>query len=406
MKNLYLHIGCGKTGSSALQVWLHKNADDFLKEGIFYPRFDEIKNDYQITSGNGVRPSVDILEKESFGTVLSAFANGAKNVLFSSENFQKLGRRELKFVREKCTENGIKIHVLAFVRDVYDMIFSTYMQMVKRSNCSKSFYDYAKGLKKIQQFEVVKLWGEFFPDIKLVHYDSHKKNLCRPFMEWLGLQDAKISEMSKNKVNRSLDLDEAEFLRLINKVYTNKFNDLSLSFSARISDSIILNNPEKKSKILLDERILNELNDNFRPVVDDFNKRFFGGVDCISIFNPDGKLFDTNVPVFPEFVEATVQALVFLTSSIETKGVHDVVMKQFSENINFSSGTSTESDGQLKIEDARVANLLRDHAIKLEQTEFSAAYILMLAAGVLRPNGDFIKKKISSYRDKAKKVNQ
>lgn len=406
MKNLYLHIGCGKTGSSALQVWLHKSAGDFLEAGIFYPKFDEIKNDYQITSGNGVKPSIEILEKESFDVVLSAFASGAENVLFSSENFQKLGRKDLKFVRDKCLENEIKVHVLAFVRDVYDMIFSTYMQMVKRSNCSKSFYEYAKGLKKIQQFEVVKLWSEFFPDIKLVHYDSHKEDLCRPFVDWLGLQNAKISKMTKNKVNRSLDLDEAEFLRLINKFYADKFKDLSFSFSARISDAIILSEPEKKSKILLDDKILDELSCNFQSVVDDFNKKFFDGIDCISIFNPEGKAFDTCAPVFPEFVEATIQALVFLTSSIETKGVHDVVMKRFAGNPELPSEELNHSDEQLRIEDPRVANLLRDHAIKLEKNDLTSAYVLMLAAGVIRPNGGFIKNKIISYKKEISRKNK
>ena len=56
MKKLYLHVGCGKTGSSALQVWLSQIAGELEKTGILYPLHGATPlDDYTISSGNGER---------------------------------------------------------------------------------------------------------------------------------------------------------------------------------------------------------------------------------------------------------------------------------------------------------------------------------------------------------------
>ena len=53
MKTLYLHIGLGKTGSSALQSWLSLNAELLSKQGIDYAdTVPEVKYGESL-SGNG-----------------------------------------------------------------------------------------------------------------------------------------------------------------------------------------------------------------------------------------------------------------------------------------------------------------------------------------------------------------
>ncbi len=53
-KNLYLHIGHGKTGSSSLQTFLALNKDNLKEYGIFYPEHVSFSNAEKgfITSGN------------------------------------------------------------------------------------------------------------------------------------------------------------------------------------------------------------------------------------------------------------------------------------------------------------------------------------------------------------------
>lgn len=402
MKKLFLHIGCGKTGSSALQVWLYKNYEAFLSSGVLYPKTGrDIKSDYQITSGNGVKLSRDIIDDKNMDCVFEAFSSGVEKVLFSSENFQKFGEAELIFLKEKCEAAGIEVYVLAFVRDVYDVIFSLYVQAVKRNNYSKSFRDYVSGLKKLQQFEVVNIWGKFFPRIRVVHYDTHKNNLNMPFLKWIDIDSNKIPEMSKNKVNRTLTLAETEFQRIVNQLYLKKFGNLDFSFSAALSDNIIFNEPEKKSEILFDQVAFDKINSLFEVNVDIFNKKYFNNdIENISIFAPGNKNIVNEVPCIDKFILSGVQALVAVTEKISTKGVFDRIINQ---NLN---DYKNNTDVKLKISDPRLPDLLRNEAIRLEKSKSTlpSAYILMLAAGVLRPGGVIIKKKIVEYRDKIKNI--
>lgn len=402
MKKLFLHIGCGKTGSSALQVWLYKNHEAFLSSGVLYPKTGkDIKNDYQITSGNGVKLSRDLLDNKNLDCIFEAFSSGVENVLFSSENFQKFGEAELIFLKEKCEAAGIEVHILAFVRDVYDVVFSLYVQAVKRNNYSKSFRDYVSGLKKLQQFEVVNLWEKFFPEIRVVHYDTYKNNLNAPFLSWIGVDSNKIPEMSKNKVNRTLTLAETEFQRNVNQLYSKKFGDLDFSFSAALSDNIIFNDPEKKGEILFDQFAFDKINSLFEVNVNNFNKKYFNnGVENISIFTPGNKIIVNEVPHIDKFILSGVQALVAVTEKISTKGVFDRIINQNLDDYK------NNTDMELKISDPRLPDLLRSEAIRLEKSKstFPSAYILMLAAGVLRPGGIVIKKKIAEYRDKIKNI--
>lgn len=402
MKKLFLHIGCGKTGSSALQVWLYKNYENLLSLGVLYPKTGkDIKSDYQITSGNGVKLSRDLLDDKNIDYIFEAFSSGIENVLFSSENFQKFGESELKFLKKKCEDAGVEVHVLAFVRDVYDVVFSLYVQAVKRNNYSKNFRDYVAGLKRLQQFEVVNLWGKFFPEIKVVHYDTHKSKLNLPFLNWIGIDSRKMPEMSKNKVNRTLSLAETEFQRVVNQLYSKKFGNLDFSFSAAVSDNIIINDPERKSEILFDSIAFERVNFLFGDDVKYFNEKYFkNSVEKISIFVPGNKNVVNEVPSVDKFIVSGVQALVAITEKISTKGV-------FGKIIDGSLGIGeNNSNVGLKISDPRLPDLLRNEAIRLEKNinSFSNAYILMLAAGVLRPSGMLIKKKISEYRDRMKNI--
>ena len=63
MKQLYLHIGLGKTGSSALQSWLSLNAQLIARQGIDYADIvPEVKFGESL-SGNGIELHHACVEK-------------------------------------------------------------------------------------------------------------------------------------------------------------------------------------------------------------------------------------------------------------------------------------------------------------------------------------------------------
>ena len=54
MKTLFLHIGLGKTGSSALQSWLSLNVEGLREQGIDYADLAPEAKRGDVSSGNGV----------------------------------------------------------------------------------------------------------------------------------------------------------------------------------------------------------------------------------------------------------------------------------------------------------------------------------------------------------------
>ena len=61
MKNIYLHIGTPKTGTSALQSFLLNNSEELDRQGYDYPEHKVDVN--HISSGNG-QEIINIMNKE------------------------------------------------------------------------------------------------------------------------------------------------------------------------------------------------------------------------------------------------------------------------------------------------------------------------------------------------------
>src|SRR5690606_3369544 len=117
-----------------------------------------------------------------------------------------------------------------------------------------------------------------------------KRGLEVSMCEALGIEPQAIPPMPTVKVNRSLDVFEAELLRLTNKHYATVYgkDEMSNRFSSRISDLLIYSDPEKETEILLDEEVLEHLRTVCQRAVDEINATFLGDTP-LSMFNPEGK---------------------------------------------------------------------------------------------------------------------
>ncbi|CAN0511837.1 unnamed protein product, partial [Phaeothamnion confervicola] len=102
-RTLYLHIGCGKTGSSALQVWLNHQADVLRRLGVDYPSFGRRKlDDYAITSGNG-KKLIDAFAAGQGEALLQKLARSSCDKVFlSSEAFQGMTVESLEELKAQA----------------------------------------------------------------------------------------------------------------------------------------------------------------------------------------------------------------------------------------------------------------------------------------------------------------
>ena len=276
MKKIYIHIGCGKTGSSALQIWLNRSSEKLKQLGVNYPTYSKIINsDHEITSGNGVR----LYNKIKSGGLSDFLRNDLNNTdpifLYSSESFQNLTHQEIKNLKILVEIFGFELIPIIFIRDVYPMIYSSYQQLVKRHGYCDDFQVYSESLKSIQQFEVLEKYETLFQKMHVLHYDTLRyTGLEQSILEILGIEEYSLPKMSTAKVNRGLSISELKILKLVNKAYLNSFPK-SNGLCQIISDHMIYSNPEKNTEFFYDEEALDIISKKFIDQVTSINIKHF-----------------------------------------------------------------------------------------------------------------------------------
>lgn len=386
MKKIYLHIGCGKTGSSALQLWLHQNIKNLLETGILYPSDIKKLDKYAITSGNGTQSVSEILAGRSMA-YFSDLTRCDQHICLSSEAFQLLKKEHLTELKSTFEQLKLKPIIIAYVRDVYDMMYSSYLQLVKRNLLSRSFEDYVLSQNELQQFNVVDLWSSAFPDIQLIHYDSCKTNIAQPFCDLIGVNYDKMNPLPNVKVNRSLSLLEAELVRFMNECYVRETGKEANSiFCEKISNALIYNNPELDTEILYNTTLQQYMESTFSDKISEINKNFFNGEKNLRILREGDKKLTSQAAVLPTYFTVTISEL-FNTLPPLLLG----------QNVQ-----ATTEKKPLTEHDERIIPFLVSAAERRKNTQLNDALSLLNAAKVLRPTGVIINERINEYTNALK----
>lgn len=211
MKNIFLHVGQYKTGTTALQKYLLENMDYLETHGIFfcssYRYFKSKRYHYPNGSLGFVFNFLDKdmswyeTKQDEIELILEKTLQDIKNticptVLISSEHLFDIPTENLKKIRDLLTQVADNVYVIMYLRDLIPYVNSSYIQRVTAGNletipfetflksCSKKpelQYDYYKNVKR---FESV------FSKEKLIikHYGSnlYSGNIVKDFFQILG----------------------------------------------------------------------------------------------------------------------------------------------------------------------------------------------------------------------------
>ena len=129
MKSIVVHAGLPKTGTSAVQAWLHLNTEQLANAGVFYPWHYLDKNG--ISAGNAGSlmersgPHFVTSHAQIEGTLDDFEASGCHTMLLSSEAFLP----ELPNLAETLPAHT---RFVMYVRDPLAFLESDYNQRVKR----------------------------------------------------------------------------------------------------------------------------------------------------------------------------------------------------------------------------------------------------------------------------------
>lgn len=130
MKELVLHIGTHKTGSTSIQKSLHKNAKKLESQGVFYPTEKTVwGGHHQLPWALGINhPNRD--SNVTVDDCLDAWLKeGFEKIIISSEDFDFLSRDMILELKKKL--RGIKVRVVVYLRDQVSYLISDYKQHVQ-----------------------------------------------------------------------------------------------------------------------------------------------------------------------------------------------------------------------------------------------------------------------------------
>ncbi|WP_166372407.1 hypothetical protein [Psychromonas sp. SA13A] len=256
MKELIIHAGMPKNGSSALQVMFAKNYNALKKLSLDYFKMGDFDAGLKgaITSGNGALLSRSLLgekheaylndpDKKHLKELLRLVKNSDSDIgIVSSEFFTNIPTPSIELLKQACSKIGVTVKYFYYVRRQDQFLMSGYMQRVKRHHCIEypekfvqesyknvgflNYYSFSEAIAKVLGKE----------NVIVRNFDickKHPKGLAIDFIETLGCDISDFS-IPNDVVNISPTPLEIKTLLVLNKYKPN----LSLT-DGIVRDSIL-----------------------------------------------------------------------------------------------------------------------------------------------------------------------
>ena len=271
---LFLHIGHGKTGTSAIQSSLAIASDNLRGKGINYPIGSTLRDRasrLEITSGNW-EPKPDISLSDQLLSIAEQNQDDSAIILSSESLFWLIP----ELIKNKSQwENQLDLHIILAVREIEEMVSSEYQQRVKRHGDAMPLEQFIRARHFVSSHhekaaEVIGLMSQENITNTIINYSQHKKDISQVIFKLIGAEELYPAEqMSGAIINRSLSAKELEILITINALYYNKFPWIS----TKISDALIEKQPKiaaqqcKISRQQLEK--IYERNDHYLKIIND-----------------------------------------------------------------------------------------------------------------------------------------
>ena len=246
-KQIYLHVGAPKTGTTALQNFLWHNRYELARRGICYP-LKRASEHYG--AGMDVRNDAPALAKSAppwvgaWQTVAGRMRDWhGPAALFSGEFLGAAARDRIMYALSLL--EPAEIHVIVTARDLVRQIPSDWQEQVKHRR-SFTLDDFAqqlvegstdRGGRYVQMFwrqhdpaELLGTWSEFVPPerihlVTLPPSGSPRELLMSRFLSVVGLDLEAMCFVDQLPSNPSLGAAEVEFLRRINPVLQQRMQN-------------------------------------------------------------------------------------------------------------------------------------------------------------------------------------
>lgn len=215
MKEIIIHVGPPKTGTSAIQKFLASNPKLLSELGILYPQHSLDKNGISSGNYNSIYSNTQkkVIDQQKTEALLNSFKHSEFSILLlSSEGF---------FDRMKeISEVWPEAKMIFYLRAPLDYMESTYNQSVKRQGNTEQFEvnsqkpDMSR-LKILDNY--IRTYGTNNLRLQYYHHQCFKNhNIISDFFSALNIADPRAS--AKELVNPSYSFEALQFKRHINRL--------------------------------------------------------------------------------------------------------------------------------------------------------------------------------------------
>lgn len=277
-KKLFLHIGMGKTGTTALQDFFAHNRKPLAALGIAYPERGIMSNAHHLLSPHIPRFLEDQWQFESVDEWAPELAEQeGDRVLLSSE---LMAWADEARARKFCAQVSawFDLHVVCYLRRQDNIIMASYNQQIKAGPQRRRIdVIYRKQMERFDYPRILAPWADSLGPGKVIvrpyeRQQFHGEDIRKDFMHHVfGTELNEEFDLQRGNSNPRLSLAAGEYKRMVNCLVEDgekngRFNELLMQYSAEVdasSTSVFSNqavlSPEQRLEVIDSCRKGNEL---------------------------------------------------------------------------------------------------------------------------------------------------
>jgi hypothetical protein len=217
-KKIYIHIGFGKTGTTAIQSFFSRNRVELLKHDFLYPTTGLEIGGHHLLAPVGtcdISGNTQVMYKQLAKEIKDS---PASNIFISSENFIFAKPTLIESVQKEFEKFDVKI--IFYIRSQYALIESVFLQWQKvGADYQGSVVNFFNKHKAAFDFEQrIAPWATYFGKDAIISRLYEKKligeDVCKDIAAVLGLEKLNVTS-SRGDENFSL---RPEFSALVSLV--------------------------------------------------------------------------------------------------------------------------------------------------------------------------------------------